>query len=108
MSIVSDEILQNVHKKRGDLIEKIFNISIIVSATNIKHGESMKPLKVVLLINDNVILPVYRLIQGLIEFVKSKKHIWITWTVMWLLNLNLVSIIVAFLSIRFSFSAKRK
>ena len=43
------------------------------------------PLKVVLLINDNVILPVYRLIQGLIEFVKPKKYIWIIKTVMWLL-----------------------
>lgn len=80
----------------------------IYSATNIKHGESTKPLKVVLLINDNVILPVYRLIHGLIEFVKSKKYIWIIKTVMWLLNLNLVSIVVAFLSFRFSFSAKRK
>lgn len=102
MSIVSDEFFQNVHKNRGDLIEKIFNISIIVSATNIKHGESMKPLKVVLLINDNVILPVYRLIRGLIELVKPKKYIWIIKTVMWL------SIIVAFLPFRFSFSAKRK
>ena len=90
------------------MIEKIFNISIIVSATNIKHGESTKPLKVALLIDDNVILPVYRLIQGLIEFVKPKKYIWITWLIMWLLNLNLVSIVVAFPSIRFSFSAKRK
>lgn len=89
-------------------MKRFFNLSIIVSATNIKHGESTKPLKVALLINDNVILPVYRLIQGLIEFVKTKKYIWITWAVMWLLNLNLVSIIVAFLSIRFSFSAKRK
>lgn len=68
----------------------------------------MKPLKVVLLIDDNVILPVYRLIQGPIEFVKPKKYIWIIWAVMWLLDLNLVSIIVAFLSFRFSFSAKRK
>ena len=107
MSIVSDEIFQNAHKNRGDLIEKIFNISIIVSATNIKHGESTK-LKVALLINDKVILLVYRLIQGLIEFVKPKKYIWITWLIMWLLNLNLVSIIVAFLSFCFSFSAKRK
>lgn len=32
-----------------------------------------------------VILPVYRLIHGLIEFVKSKKYIWIIKTVMWLL-----------------------
>lgn len=68
----------------------------------------MKPLKVVLLINDNVILPVYRLIRGLIEFVKPKKYMWITWLIMWLLNLNLVSIIVAFLPFCFSFSAKRK
>ena len=63
----------------------------IYSATNIKHGESTKPLKVALLINDNVILPVYRLIQGLIEFVKPKKYIWIIKTVMWLFNLNLVA-----------------
>lgn len=89
-------------------MKRFFNLSIIVSATNIKHGENTKPLKVVLLINDNVILPVYRLIQGLIEFVKSKKYIWITWLIMWLLNLNLVSIIVAFPSFCFSFSAKRK
>lgn len=89
-------------------MKRFFNISIIVLATNIKHGENTKPLKVVLLINDNVILPVYRLIRGLIELVKPKKYIWITWAVMWLLNLNTVSIIVAFLSFCFSFSAKRK
>ena len=88
------------------MIEKIFNISIIVSATNIKHGERTKPLKVALLINDKAILPVYRLIRRLIELVKPKKYIWITWTLMWLLNLNLVSIIVAFLPFRFSFSGK--
>ena len=83
-------------------MKRFFNLSIIVSATNIKHGESTKPLKVALLINDNVILPVYRLIRGLIELVKPKKYIWIIKTVMWL------SIIVAFLPFRFSFSAKRK
>lgn len=70
----------------------------IYSATNIKYGESTKPLKVVLLINDNVILLVYRLIHGLIEFVKPKKYIWIIKTVMWLL----FSIVLLF------FSAKRK
>ena len=89
-------------------MKRFFNLSIIVSATNIKHGESTKPLKVALLIDDKSVLPVYRLIRGLIEFIKSKKYIWITWAVMWLLNLNTVSIIVAFLSFRFSFSAKRK
>ena len=84
------------------MIEKFFNISIIVSATNIKHAESTKPLKVALLIDDKSVLPVYRLIRGLIELVKPKKYIWIIKTVMWL------SIIVAFLPFRFSFSAKRK
>ena len=89
-------------------MKRFFNLSIIVSATNIKHGESTKPLKVALLIDDKSVLPVYRLIRGLIELVKPKKYIWITWAVMWLLNLNLVSIIVAFPSFCFSFSAKRK
>ena len=89
-------------------MKRFFNLSIIVSATNIKHAESTKPLKVALLIDDKSVLPVYRLIRGLIELVKPKKYIWITWAVMWLLNLNTVSIIVAFLSFRFSFSAKRK
>ena len=76
----------------------------IYSATNTKHGENTKPLKTVLLINDKVILPVYRLIQGLIDFIKPKKYIWITWLIMWLLNLNLVSIIVAFLAFYFYFA----
>ena len=47
----------------------------IYSATNTKHGENTKPLKVVLFINDKVILPVYQLIQGFIGFIKSKKYI---------------------------------
>ena len=38
----------------------------IYSATNTKHGENTKPLKTVLFINDKVILPVYRLIRGLL------------------------------------------
>ena len=76
----------------------------IYSATNTKHGENTIPLKVFLFIDNQVILPVYRLIQGLIDFIKSKKYIWITWLIMWLLNLNLVSIVVAFLSFYFYFA----
>ena len=76
----------------------------IYSATNTKHGGNTKPLKAVLFINDKVILPVYRLIQGLIEFIKPKKYVWLTWRIMWLLNLNLVSIIVAFLAVYFYFA----
>ena len=76
----------------------------IYSETNIKHGENTKPLKAVLLINDKVILPVYRLIQGLIDFIKPKKYVWITWFAMWLFNLNIVSIVLAFLSFYFYFA----
>ena len=76
----------------------------IYSATNTKHGGNTKPLKAVLFINDKVILPVYRLIQGLIEFIKPKKYVWITWFAMWLFNLNIVSIVIAFLSFYFYFA----
>ena len=76
----------------------------IYSATNTKHGENTKPLKVILLINNKVFLPVYRLIHGFIEFIKPKKYIWITWIAIWLLNLNLVSIVVAFLAFYFYFA----
>ena len=86
------------------LIASWFMVKRIYSATNTKHGENTKPVKVVLFINDKAFLPVYRLIQGLIDFIMPKKYIWITWLVMWLLNLNLVSIIVAFLSFYFYFA----
>ena len=76
----------------------------IYSTTNIKHGENAIPLRAFLFISSKVFLPVYRLIQGFIEFIKTKNYIWITWLVMWLLNLNLVSIIVAFLSFYFYFA----
>lgn len=76
----------------------------IYSATNTKHGKNTKPLRFVLAINDKVFLPVYRLIQGFIEFVKVKKYIWITWFVIWLFNLNIVSIVIAFLSFYFYFA----
>lgn len=76
----------------------------IYSATNTKHGKNTVPLKVFLFISNKVFLPVYRLIQGLIDFIKPKKYIWITWLIMWLLNLNLVSIIVAFLAFYFYFA----
>ena len=76
----------------------------IYSATNTKHGENTKPLKTVLFINDKVFLPVYRLIQGLIEFIKPKKYVWIMWFAMWLFNLNIVSIVLAFLSFYFYFA----
>ena len=86
------------------LIALWFIVKRIYSKTNTKHGENTKPLKAVLLINNKVILPVYRLIQGFIEFVKPKKYVWITWFAIWLLNLNLVSIVVAFLSFYFYFA----
>ena len=81
-----------------------FMVKRIYSETNIKHGENTKPLKTVLLINNKVILPVYQLIQGLIEFIKPKKYVWITWFAMWLFNLNIVSIVIAFLSFYFYFA----
>lgn len=86
------------------LIALWFIVKRIYSKTNTKHGENTKPLKAVLLINNKVILPVYRLIQGLIEFVKPKKYVWITWSVIWLFNLNIVSIVIAFLSFYFYFA----
>ena len=49
-------------------------------------------------------LPVYRLIQGFIEFIKPKKYVWIMWFAMWLFNLNIVSIVIAFLSFYFYFA----
>ena len=86
------------------LIALWFVVKRVYSTTNSKHGKNTKPLKTVLFINDKVILPVYRLIQGFIEFVKPKKYVWITWFAIWLLNLNLVSIVVAFLSFYFYFA----
>ena len=86
------------------LIALWFIVKRIYSKTNTKHGENTKPLKAVLLINDKVFLPVYRLIEGLIEFIKPKKYVWITWFVMWLFNLNIVGIAVAFLSFYFYFA----
>ena len=76
----------------------------IYSETNTKHGENTKPLKVLLYVKGKVFLPVYRLIRGLIEFIKHKKYVWITWLVIWLLNLNLVSVIMAFLAFYFYFA----
>ena len=86
------------------LIALWFIVKRIYSETNTKHGENTKPLKVLLYVQDKVFLSVYRLIRGLVEFIKPKKYIWVTWLVMWLLNLNLVSIIVAFLSFYFYFA----
>lgn len=86
------------------LIALWFVVKRIYSGTNTKHGENTKPLKVVLFINNKVLLSVYRLIQGLIEFIKPKKYVWITWFVMWLFNLNIVSIVIAFLSFYFYFA----
>ncbi len=86
------------------LIALWFIVKRIYSKTNTKHGENTKPLKAVLLINNKVILPVYRLIQGFIEFIKPKKYVWITWLITWLLNLNFGSIVVAFLSFYFYFA----
>ena len=86
------------------LIALWFVVKRIYSETNTKHGENTKPLKVFLYVKDKVFLPVYRLIRGLIEFIKHKKYVWITWLVIWLLNLNLVSIVIAFLSFYFYFA----
>lgn len=86
------------------LVALWFIVKRIYSATNTKHGENTKPLKVVLFINDKVLLPVYRLICGLVEFIKPKKYVWITWIAVWLLNLNLVSIVMAFLAFYFYFA----
>ena len=86
------------------LIALWFVVKRVYSTTNSKHGENTKPLKATLFVNDKVILSIYRLIQGLIEFIKPKKYVWITWFAMWLLNLNIVSIVIAFLSFYFYFA----
>ena len=70
----------------------------------LKHDEDTIPLRIFKSFSKVTFEPIYRFIMDFVAFIKSHAFIWKTWLAVWLFNLNLVSIIVAFISFYFYFA----
>ena len=79
-------------------------IKMLYLRPNHKHGKETIPLKVFKCIARFTYQPIKRVILTYNEFLQENKKILDLWTVIWLMNLNIMSIIVAFVSYYLYFS----
>ena len=70
----------------------------------LKHDEDTVPLRIFKACSKVTFEPIFRFIKDFVSFIKAHAFIWKTWLAVWLFNLNLVSIIVAFISFYFYFA----
>ena len=76
----------------------IFVVKKVYIRPNNRYNRDTKPLKAFKFISKHVYTPIKNYVLDYIEFVRSSKWLKILWWVIWLLNLNAISIIVAFIS----------
>ena len=79
-------------------------IKMLYLRPNHKHGKETIPLKMFKCIARFTYQPIKRIILTYNEFLQENKKILDLWTVIWLMNLNIMSIIVAFVSYYLYFS----
>ncbi len=76
----------------------------LYASSNVKHNKDTVPLKVFKAVSKVTYQPIKRFICGYIEFVKSNEIIWKLWVLIWVLNLNLATILIAFFAYYFYFT----
>ncbi len=81
-----------------------FVIKRLYASSNVKHNKDTVPLKVFKAVSKVTYQPIKRFICGYIEFVKSNEIIWKLWVLIWVLNLNLATILIAFFAYYFYFT----
>ena len=70
---------------------------------NTRHGKDTKPLRVFKRVSEAVYQPSTRFVTEYIAFVKENNQMFTLWLMIWALNLNVVSIFMAFLAYYFYF-----
>ena len=79
-------------------------IKMLYLRPNHKHGQETIPLKVFKTITKCTYHPIKRVVLGYFAFLQENRKILDLWLVIWLMNLNLMSIVVAFVAYYLYFS----
>ncbi len=107
LSIISDK-LEDFAKASAILLPcillLILAIKRIYEAPNTKHGKDTAPLRAFKWVSRLTYQPVKRWVLSYIAFLKQYTYIPTLWAICWAFNLNLASIIVAFLAYYFYFA----
>ncbi|MDE5943213.1 MAG: hypothetical protein K2H30_03285 [Clostridia bacterium] len=88
------------------IVAFVFIIKAIYKRGNNRHGVDTVPLKVFKFLSKITYQPIKRFIVGYVEFIRSHSWIWICWVIIWVLNFNLVTIIVEFVAYYFYFAVE--
>ena len=83
-------------------------LSNLYLTPNNDYGKETLPLKLYKWMVNNTVEPIKRLVIEYISFVKKYEKIWHLWLLIWLCNLNLSSVLIAFLSYYLYFSVSYK
>lgn len=86
----------------------VLAIKRIYETGNTKHNQDTKPLKCTKRLLKCTFEPIKRLVLQYIEFVKERNYIYIIWTLLWIFNFNLASIVIAFFAYYFYFAVSFK
>ncbi len=81
----------------------VFALKRIYKSNNNKHNKDTIPLRVFKWLSKIIYHPIKRLIEAYIAFLKRHNWIWILWLVLWAIQLNLATIIIAFFAFYFYF-----
>ena len=81
----------------------ILAIKKIYQSSNIKHNKDTVPLRVFKWISSKTYHPIKRLVQSFIAFLKEHGWIWKIWLFLWVVQLNLATIIIGFFAFYFYF-----
>lgn len=81
----------------------ILAIKKIYQSSNTKHNKDTVPLRVFKWISSKFYHPIKRLVQSFIAFLKEHGWIWKIWLFLWVVQLNLATIIIGFLAFYFYF-----
>ncbi len=81
----------------------ILAIKKIYQSSNIKHNKDTVPLRVFKWISSKFYHPIKRLIHSFVAFLKEHGWIWKIWLFLWVVQLNLATIIIGFFAFYFYF-----
>ena len=81
----------------------VMAIKKIYQSNNNNHNKDTVPLRVFKWISKKTFHPLKRLILSYISFLKEHNWIWISWAILWAVQLNIATIIIAFFAFYFYF-----
>ena len=86
------------------IVGLVIVIKRLYASGNTKHNVDTVPLRIFKKVSAVSYQPIKRFICGYIEFLRKHSGILVLWCVMWILHLNLASIIIAFFAYYFYFA----